>query len=1490
MVKKIAVVLGMHRSGTSLLTKAIIDTGFYPGDDLMASKPDNPKGFWEDVRIVALNDFLLDKFSCKWHTIDNVSFDDFNKFDWILNDEDYAKGEAIIKSLLDISDNIVIKDPRMCVLLEYWKRVFSKFDAEVKYVVVYRNPLETAQSLAKRNEMNMEYGLKLWLYYNSMILKTIDKDFSLCSYNDVIEDPTTALRKIEHFLECESNDGSDFFANEYIDKSLKHHNARLEEYSDILSDMQSLSKVTSSFNDWKKNLTVTSEEAYEFFSQNVDLISVDLGQKTSSESHDTYKLYTYDSQGNIIDELIGVTQRRNIIEVENKKIDDVFRLLLIPSEMNCIIRINSIRIWNDEAISIPEEIGDNVWFKSNSIYLIDKNESYVYINIYNLEYSRIVFDFEVYYLDANLMSAIYKIRESYLEIKNNEMREEIVKNMKLKLEQSLSNSFKEQDVKLNDKMKEMEASLSNLILENQMFVENVVREKDNLEQERENLEQKTARLEYEKKQLEVDKERLEEDKERLKLKNEIVEREKGNLKDENSNLSLKFTQKINENQILNDKLMALQDCVESIKENNFMLLQQIDLLEQNQSELLKENETKDRYITEIAEKLFLKKLEIRENSIASEFYEEGKLMLPDTLRDRVEEEINSSMDLKEEYRIFKASVTDIALLMDTLDKVLSDDVNAMNLKKFSEVCDTLKSENEKLNFELESNVKTIAELKKWGSSLHEQSEKTNEILNSRQSEIEKLSKWGQMLDNELKSIQNSRSWRIVNLLQRSSNKVLPLHSRRRMFVKMLLYFLKHPLYFIKYFRFKNIKLLLKKLKTENPSDIFRFMKMKIEDNLGLGSIEPIVINKSEEKIVEKLEIPVFDEIDVSIIIPAYNQFNYNINCITSVVNNTSDISYEIILIDDVSTDNTSRIEDWVSNIRVIRNKENKGFLINCNMGAEIAKGKYVFLLNNDTQVQPNWLNSLVGLIDNDDSIGLVGSKLVYPTGELQEAGGIMWNDGSAWNYGRNDNPSKPEYNYVRDTDYISGAAIMVRKDLWDIIGGFDTRFVPAYYEDVDLAFEIRKHGYRTVYQPQSVVVHFEGVSNGTSTDSGLKKYQVENREKFFEKWKDELITNHFPNAVNVFDARGRSKDKKTILVVDHYVPHYDKDCGSRIMYMYLKLFVDMGYEVKFLGDNFYAHQPYTSELEQMGIEVLYGAWYANNYAQWIKDNGANIDFVYLWRPHISKKYIDLVKEHTDAKILYFVVDLHYLREQRQYEVEQREELLISSKKWYELESELIEKSDVVLTISCDEKEIIEKEFKHQNTQVFPAFFFNQMGGPIDRSDKTGLLFVGGFAHTPNVDGVIWFVNEVLPLIVKHIPDIYLNLVGSNPPEEILALESKHVVVKGFVSDEELSNLYDESKIGVIPLRFGAGVKGKTVEALYNGLPIVSTSIGIEGLSNIDQVLASFDTKIDFANEVIRLHNMSSDRLNEIVAKEQNYVMNNFTRESAMAVFKDIFTS
>ena len=584
---------------------------------------------------------------------------------------------------------------------------------------------------------------------------------------------------------------------------------------------------------------------------------------------------------------------------------------------------------------------------------------------------------------------------------------------------------------------------------------------------------------------------------------------------------------------------------------------------------------------------------------------------------------------------------------------------------------------------------------------------------------------------------------------------------------------------------------------------------------------------------EKFKIPQFDNPTVSIIIPVYNQFEYTYNCVKAILNNTSDVAYEVIVADDCSIDLTWQLENIISGITVLHNKENLKFLKNCNNAAKYAKGEFIVFLNNDTQVQPNWLLPLVEIMRNDKEAGMVGSKLVYPNGCLQEAGGILWKDGSAWNYGHGKNPTNAEFSYVKEADYISGAAIMIRTSLWNEIGGFDERFAPAYYEDTDLAFEVRKHGYKVLLQPESVVVHFEGVSNGTDVSTGLKTYQVVNQKKFYQKWKDVLGGEHFENGTNVYLAKDRGQTKKQILVVDHYVPNYDKDAGGRCTFMYIKAFLKLGMKVTFIGDNFAKPEPYTSILTQMGVEVLYGGYYYVNRDEWLKDNLKYFDYIYLQRPHISIKYMDLVKEYGRGKIFYFAHDLHHVRMYRDYLVTGNEESLKESEYWKKIEMELFEKTDVGHVVGSYEQEVMQKAFPDKPIRNIPLYIYDTMPENIEKdfTKRKDILFVGGFKHVPNVDAVLWFAKEIYPNLLKKYPDMVWHIVGSSAPEEICELASENIVLEGFVTDEELAELYQKCRLVVVPLRYGAGVKGKIVEAAYYQIPVVTTSVGGEGIDS-----------------------------------------------------------
>ena len=624
------------------------------------------------------------------------------------------------------------------------------------------------------------------------------------------------------------------------------------------------------------------------------------------------------------------------------------------------------------------------------------------------------------------------------------------------------------------------------------------------------------------------------------------------------------------------------------------------------------------------------------------------------------------------------------------------------------------------------------------------------------------------------------------------------------------------------------------------------------------------------------------EPEVSIIIPVYNQWRYTRACLDSILDSGTRVSYEVILADDCSTDQTQEAGQDFPGLRVVRTPENLGFLRNCNSAAKTARGGFLVFLNNDTQVRPGWLEALLQVMEEDPEVAICGSKLVYPDGTLQEAGGIIWDDASGWNYGRLGDPEAPEFNYVKEVDYISGASIMVRRSFWEQAGGFDEAYAPAYYEDADLAFKARELGYKVVYTPFSVVVHFEGTSHGTDLECGIKSAQVRNREVFLGRWKEVLSRKHFPNGRDVFLARDRSRGKRTILVFDHYVPHFDQDAGSKTTFQYLRALARAGNNVKFIGENFFRHEPYTTVLQALGVEVFYGPAMAENWTGWVENNAPFIDLVIYNRPQVAARFADTCARLLGAPKAYYGHDLHFLRKRREYEISGNQEDLAEAQKYEKLESGLFRKMDVVLTGSTLELAILRERFPEVPSARIPIYALESLPpAPEGFSQKRDLLFVGGFRHSPNVDAVLWFVREVFPLLLEEHPDLVFWCVGSKVPPAVSELASGNVRILGEVSEEELQRLLATRRVSVAPLRFGAGVKGKIVEALASGILIAATSTALEGLAGIEDLVKPCDQAAEMAEEISRLLSLDESECVRLATRYREYAWETFSAQSAL---------
>lgn len=573
---------------------------------------------------------------------------------------------------------------------------------------------------------------------------------------------------------------------------------------------------------------------------------------------------------------------------------------------------------------------------------------------------------------------------------------------------------------------------------------------------------------------------------------------------------------------------------------------------------------------------------------------------------------------------------------------------------------------------------------------------------------------------------------------------------------------------------------------------------------------------------ERLQFPKPQSAKISIVLVFYQQAHLSLLCLQSLLE-YANVSFDLIIVDNNSTDSTAALLDKIDNATIIRNSDNLGFVKAVNQACASASGEYILLLNNDALIEKNTLSNALAVIDGDESIGAVGAKIKLLDGSTQEAGSIIFSDGACLGYGRGKSPAAAEFMYQRDVDYCSGAFLLFRRDTFEELDGFDLDYAPAYYEESDFCIRLQKRGLRIVYVPTAEITHYEFASSGGL--EGASKLQAEHREVLCRKHGDFLSKQFANDSSNVLRARTRN-DFPNILVIDDRVPYPSLGAGyprcANLLHELSKMDFNIGfYPLLFPKENWtdvYKTLPNT-------IEVILNSGH-DDLQSFLEERKNYYQYVVVSRVHNMEFFNHCLSLDPDllgdAKIIYDAEAVTAPREILRKEflgealsAEEQQELIDK-----ELEqSKLAEK---ITAVSKNEADIFQRH-GYSDTVVL-GHTIASTPGSNGFDERDGLLFVGALRDegSPNVDSLLWFLINVFPLLEQSIPGIKLNIVGDNSAPSLATIDKDNINFTGRL--DSIEQMYNSCRVFIAPTRFAAGIPHKIHEAAAKGLPSVTTAL------------------------------------------------------------------
>ena len=603
---------------------------------------------------------------------------------------------------------------------------------------------------------------------------------------------------------------------------------------------------------------------------------------------------------------------------------------------------------------------------------------------------------------------------------------------------------------------------------------------------------------------------------------------------------------------------------------------------------------------------------------------------------------------------------------------------------------------------------------------------------------------------------------------------------------------------------------------------------------------------------QTLKFPTLDHPALTVVLVFYNQAQLSLLCLRSLLE-FADVSFRLIIVDNNSSDETPKLLEHIENAQIIRNQENFGFVRAVNQAAEQVKTKYLLLLNNDAVIEEATLSTAINTLKSDSSIGAVGAKIKLLDGSLQEAGSIIWNDGACLGYGRGQDPMQPEFMFQRDVDYCSGAFLLFRCDEFHKLGAFDEAFAPAYYEESDFCIRLQKRGKRIIYNPGVNITHYEFASSGGM--EGASKLQLKHQQILCDKHPEYLSNKLANDGTNSITARINNKHPN-ILVIDDCVPHPSLGSGyprsAHILNSLCLLNLNVSfYPLQFPVDDWGAVY---STLDST-IEVLLDRGRAG-LIPLLEKRKNFYQYIMVSRLHNMEFFNNIVdqdpallegsKVFYDAEAIFAQRDIMKMELLGQAITEDEKQKLIAK------ELNQARNAEKVISVSKMEADLY-KHASYTNTVVLGHALQSEPGNK-EFDERSGILFVGALRDegSPNVDSLLWFVINVLPIIEQEIPGIELYVVGDCSAPSLKTIECGNVQFLGRL--DSITSTYNDRRLLIAPTRFAAGIPHKVHEAASRGIPSVTTGLLAKqlGWKHGKQLLVG-DGAPKFAAQCVRLY-------------------------------------